>query len=118
MAQNKAETPAQGILKHNSWGDSVMYQVTCECLDTDHMHTVDVEADEHDVTVTIYTKVTTPFWSKNRWRQIWQILTQGYAEYESSIILKEQVALNYANVLTSAVEDVKVFRNKQSKSKK
>ena len=109
----KAEKPAQGILKNNSWGHSVMYQVACDCLDTNHMHTVDVEADEHDVTVTIYAKATTPFWSKNRWRTIWRLLTRGYTEYEASIILKEQAAINYANVLTSAVNDVKLFRTKQ-----
>lgn len=112
----KTETPAQGILKHNSWGDSVMYQVACDCMDTDHMHTVDVEADENDVTVTVYVKTTTPFWSRSRWREIWRILTRGYAEYEACIILKEQAALNYANALTSASKDVKLFREKRKKS--
>lgn len=112
----KAETPAQGILKHNSWGDSVMYQVACDCTDTDHMHTIDVEADDHDVTVTVYVKTSTAFWSRSRWREIWRILTHGYTEYEASIILKEQAAVNYANVLTTAVKDVKLFREKRKKS--
>lgn len=109
----KAEKPAEGILRTNDWGTSVMYQVVCDCMDTDHMHTVDIEADEHDVTVTVYVTTTTPFWSRSRWREIWRILTQGYTEYEASIILKEQAAVNYAGALTSAAKDVKLCREQR-----
>lgn len=111
----KAETPAQGILRHNDWGTSVMYKVACDCMEPDHMHTIDVEADEHDVTVTVYVTTSTAFWSRSRWREIWRILTRGYAQYEANIILKEQAAVNYANVLTTAVKDVKLFREKHKK---
>lgn len=106
----KVEKPAQGILRHNDWGTSVMYKVACDCTNPDHTHTVDVEANEHDVTVTVYVKTTTPFWSCSRWREIWRILTQGYAEYEASIVLTEQAAVNYAGALTSAAKDVKLCR--------
>lgn len=109
----KAEKPAEGILRLNDWGDSKWYQVSCDCTDPDHAHTVDIEADDHSVTVTIYATVKTKFWSRNRWRQIWDILCQGYVEYEGSIILKEQQAINYASALTSAVNDVKLFRAKE-----
>jgi hypothetical protein len=66
----------------------------------------------------VYTKAKTTFWSKTRWRQIWQILTQGYAEMETSVILQEQQALNYAKTLTDAVNDVKMFKEKQRKNRK
>jgi hypothetical protein len=109
----KAEKPAEGILRLNDWGASKWYQVSCDCTDPDHAHTFEVEADDHSVTVTIYATVKTKFWSRNRWRQIWDILRQGYVEYEGSIILKEQQAINYASALTSAVNDVKLFRAKE-----
>jgi hypothetical protein len=38
------------------------------------------------------------------------LLTKGYVEYEANIIMTEQQALNYANVLTSATNDVKKFK--------
>lgn len=106
----KAEKPAEGILRLNDWGQSKWYQVSCDCTDPDHAHTFEVEADDHSVTVTIYATVKTKFWSRNRWRQIWDILRQGYVEYEGTIILKEQQAINYASALTSAVKDVKLFK--------
>ena len=112
------EAPATGILKHNNYGDSIWYYVPCDCTDPDHSHTVDVEADDHSVTVTIYSKAKTKFWSKNRWHQIWDILTKGYTEAEVSIILTEQQAVNYSAALTSAASDVKVFKDKQAEERK
>jgi len=109
------ETPAEGILKQNDWGDSKWYYVTCDCLDPDCAHTVQVEADDHNVTVHEYTLATTTFWNKRRWRQIWQILTKGYADMETTVILREQQALNYAATLTTAVNDVKQFKEQQRK---
>jgi hypothetical protein len=109
----KPQTPADGILKINDWGESVWYYISCDCTEPSHSHTVEIEADDHSVTVHISTQVTTRFWSRNRWREIWNILTKGYSEYESTIILKEQQAINYANSLTKAVNDVKIFKQKK-----
>jgi hypothetical protein len=41
---------------------------------------------------------------------MWTLLTKGYVERESTLIMSEQQALNYANVLTSAITDVKKFK--------
>jgi hypothetical protein len=109
----KPQTPAQGILKLNDYGECIWYQVSCECTDPDHAHLVEVEADDIGVTVHIYANVTTPWWSKSRWKQIWQILTRGYAETEIVTILKPQQAINYANVLLTAVENVNKMRKKK-----
>jgi len=116
----KAQTPAEGVLKLNDWGESKWYLVTCDCLDPDCVHTVEVEADDYCVTVHVHTRATTTFWNKNRWSQIWQILVKGYAEMETTVILKEQQAINYAETLTSAVNDVKIFKDKElaARSKK
>jgi hypothetical protein len=132
------QTPAEGILLQRDWGKSKMYYVACECTDDDHSHVIDVEADESCVTVTTYTTQKTDHWSEafitryniensflqeahwrvshlinglaTRLKLTWILWTQGYVEYQASLIMTEQQALNYANVLTSAVEDVKMFK--------
>ena len=59
----KAQPPAEGILKRNSWGDAVTYQVICECGDSDHDHNVWVETDDTErVMVTIYTHQKSKWW--------------------------------------------------------
>ena len=112
------EKPAQGILKTGKWGDSMWYHVRCNCGSDDCSHEVNVEADEAEVSVHIYVKNHTKWWDKNRWQQIWQILTKGYAEMQTTIVLEEQTAINYAAALTNAVEDVKVLRKKMMDERK
>jgi hypothetical protein len=103
----KTQTPAEGILKRNEWGNSQLYQVTCECADSEHDHHVWVETDDtKQVTVTIYTTVKSNWWSLTRWQLIWRLLTQGYVKYEATIIMTQQQALNYAATLTQAVKDL------------
>ena len=110
------QTPAVGVLQINNWGPCRMYKVVCDCGDDDCSHTIDVEASDHDVTVTIYTQQKTNFWSKTRWHHIWKLLTTGQACFETSIVLKKQVALNYADVLQSAVKDVEEFRKQHGQN--
>ena len=106
-----SQIPAEGIMKTNDWGDSKVYRVTCNCGASDHDHHVWVEADDHEVSVTIYTNSKTNFWSKTRWYHIWTLLTKGYVDSESTVIMGRQQALNYAETLKSAIEDVNTFRN-------
>jgi len=105
-----AETPARSILKVNEWGTSKMYKVVCECGNDDCTHTVDIEAEDTGVTVTIYTKTRTNFWSMNRWQHIWTLLINGYVDFETNIHLSEQSALNYSETLKQAVYDAKNFK--------
>ena len=109
----KAEKPATGILKRSDWGDAISYQVTCECMDSNHDHNLWVEADDARVTVTTYTTQKSKWWSLNRWQTMWILLTKGYVEYEANIIMTEQQALNYAETLKTAVKDVKSFKEKK-----
>ena len=104
----KAEKPAEGILKRNEWGDSVLYQVTCSCGDSNHDHNVwiEVDPDLNEVIVNTYTTQKSKWWEQTRWRTIWTLLTRGYVEYESSIIMTKQQALNYAETLKRAVADL------------
>ena len=105
-----AETPARGILKLNEWGSSKMYKVVCECGSDDCTHTIDIEAEDTGVTVTIYTKTRTNFWSTSRWKHIWTLLTKGHIDFETNIILSEPSALNYSETLKQAIHDVKDFK--------
>jgi hypothetical protein len=111
------QMPAEGILKHNDWGDSKVYRVTCECGDSEHEHNVWVEADDHEVSITIYTTTKTNFWSKSRWYHVWTLLTKGYIDTESTVCLKKQGALNYAETLKSAIIDVEEFRKNNEQNK-
>jgi hypothetical protein len=106
----KAQTPAEGILQKNSWGDAKTYQVVCECGQSDHEHNLWVEADDSGVSVTIYTTVKSPWWSMNRFKQIWSLVTKGYIQQESIITMSSQTAFNYAETLKSAIRDVANFR--------
>ena len=111
----KTQKPAEGILLHRDYGDAKMYTLTCECCDVDHAHQVWVEAEETGITVTTYTKQKSKFWSMNRWQKVWTLLSKGYIEYEASIIMTEQQALNYAKTLESAIIDVETFRKQRKK---
>jgi hypothetical protein len=103
----KSQTPAEGILKRNDWGDAVTYQVVCQCGDSNHDHMVWIETDDtREVTVTTYTQQKTKWWEMGRLRSVWQLLTQGYIEYEATIIMTQQQALNYAETLKKAVADL------------
>lgn len=104
------QAPAEGILKRKDYGDSKSYQVVCECGDPGHDHNIWVEADDSNVTVTIYAITKSKWWEMNRWQKIWTLLTKGYVEYETDLIMSEQQALNYSETLKSAVQDTQVFK--------
>ena len=104
------QQPAEGMLKTNDWGESKAYKVACHCGGDGHDHDVWVEADEYDVSVTIYTKVKSD-WRVNRFRQIWDLLTKGYLEHSVDISLTKQQAFNYAYTLNQAIKDVEEFKN-------
>jgi hypothetical protein len=109
-----AQIPAEGIMKTNDWGNSKVYRVACNCHDENHNHNVWIEADDCDIVVTVYTTSKTNWWSKTRWYHIWTLLTKGYIDTESSVHLNKQQALNYAETLKSAIDDVENFRKKRT----
>ena len=111
----EVEKPAEGIMKTGDWGDSKSYRIACDCGSNEHSHDLWVEADDVNVTVTVYTQVKSKWWALNRWQTIWRLVTRGYVEYEASVILSRQQALNYAKTLESAIIDVETFRNERKK---
>jgi hypothetical protein len=109
-----SQVPAEGILLRRDYGDAKSYQIVCECGDCNHSHDVFVEADDYSVTVTIYTTAKSRWWSTNRWSKMWTLLTKGYIKYEADLIMGKQQALNYAETLKKAVDDVETFRKQKS----
>lgn len=142
----KPETPAEGIMRTGDFGDSKWYKVVCSCGDPDHDINFEVEAEETGINVNTYVTAKTDYWGetfKQRhdinnvwleefdrfWKDVanglirrvkwtWRIWTQGYVRCETTIAMTEQQALNYANILTQAVSDVKILRNNRLKEKK
>ena len=112
----KPETPAKGILKTSDFGLAMFYHIHCDCGSDECAHEIEIEADDTCVQVHIYHTQHTKWWEKNRWKQIWQILTRGYAEMQTSIVLDEQTALNYSATLKAAMKDVKQFRENRNES--
>ena len=113
----KAQKPAEGILKTNEFGNYKSYYVHCECGSAECAHHVWVEASALDVTVSFGLTLRSKWNSMDRWKQIWQILTKGYLDVESTLVLNEQAALNYAETLKVAARDVKKLRNNDIEKK-
>lgn len=108
------EQPAEGILLRKDYGDAKVYKIVCECGDCEHSHELWVEAEDYGVNVTIYTTAKSAWWSMNRWKKIWTLLTKGYIKYEANLIMGKQQSLNYAETLKKAVDDVEQFRKQKS----
>ena len=117
MINMKLQTPAEGILKKNDWGDAKTYHVVCDCGSEDHTHDLWIEAEDVGITVTIYATVKSPWWSMNRFKQLWRLMTKGYLEQETALTMSEQTALNYAKTLEQAVDDVKAFKANRNQTK-
>lgn len=134
----QAETPATGITKTWDHGDSKFYRVECNCGNEDDAITFNVEWDDevNEVLVHTWTIQKTPWWDdklKKRydienefvewlhwtwvdfWNALfrrvqltWQIWFYGYVKYEAWTIMNKQQAINYAEALKQAVEQVEV----------
>jgi hypothetical protein len=133
-----AETPAEGILKRSDFGDSKFYQVVCGCGQEYHDHNFEVEAADTGINVNVYLTVKTNYWSEtvekrydidNPWHQefdwfwkdlvnsvvckvkvTWELWTTGAVTAQTTIAMSEQQALNYAETLKQAIQDVKDFK--------
>jgi hypothetical protein len=139
----KAEAPAQGIMKTNDYGDSKWYKVACACGDSSHEINFSVEVnDDGDITVNTYVETKSDYWSQvfdkrydidNFWLQefdwmwkdlvnglitrvklSWRLWTKGYVRTESTVMMSEQQALNYAETLKTAIKDVETFEAKRN----
>jgi hypothetical protein len=106
----QAQKPAEGIMIQKDWGKARSYTVACDCGDHEHnAHMwieVSPEADVQDITLTFYVQTTNKWWDKNRFKQIWEIITKGYTKNEATVILSKQGALNLSTVIRNSVNDL------------
>lgn len=137
----KPQEPAEGILKRYDWGDAKWYQVVCGCGQEYHDHNVEVEANDHEVSVNIHATAKTDYWSElvekrydidNPWAQeldwfvkdlinglwtrlkvTWEVWTTGAVRVETTITMTEQQTLNYAETLKNAMMDCREFHNER-----
>jgi hypothetical protein len=107
----KPETPATQIAKLEDRPTWKRFRVDCNCGEPSCNHIVDVDFDEDDVVVSVYTQQHTSAWRASRWQQIWQLLTTGVIKYESASLFSKQVALNYAAALQSAIDEIEQTKN-------
>lgn len=104
------QTPAQGILLVNDFGDAKVYHVECDCSSSDHAVKVWIEIDGdtevQDVQVGFFVDMWTPFWDPKftRFKAIWDLLTKGIIRQEHHLILNKQSALNFAATLEREVK--------------
>lgn len=120
--------------------DSKFYKVVCSCGQSDHDIDFEVEAADTGVNVNTYVTTKTDYWTEtvkkrydidSQWLQeldwgwkdlvnglvtrvklTWDVWAKGYIETQTTIAMNEQQAINYAETLKSAVDDVKKIRSK------
>jgi hypothetical protein len=137
----KAEAPAEGILKRGDYGDSKWYQVVCGCGQEYHDHNFEVEASETGVDVHVHMTVKSDYWGEIvekhynidsiYWQEVdwfwkdlvnnfvrkvkvtWEVWTTGAVTAQTTITMTEQQALNYAETLKNAIDDVKHFKEER-----
>lgn len=137
----KPQKPADGIMLAKDFGHSKFYTVACDCGNPDDDIRFEVESDELNVCVNMWTTQYTSwphvdinhcFFSSNclfdleykirsiigdvtnRLKYAFQIIFFGYIKYSQSTILSEQQATNFAHTLLNAVIDVKTFKRPKS----
>ena len=118
----EAQIPAQGIMsrnpEHYRWQS---FLVECDCTCPEHALNVHVaidrvEADDDFVAVEFYATMHSPFVHGNWWKafqtrvkRIWQLISTGTVELEHTLILRDQVALNFSEALRISVEKHQKF---------
>lgn len=132
------QVPAEGIMKTYDFGRSKFYKVVCGCTQPDHDIDFEVEADDTSVNVNTYIVAKSDYWTdlfkyrydinndflqrldwfwksvvNGTWRRIkltWEVWTKGCVRTQSTIAMTEQQALNYAETLKAAINDVRSFK--------
>lgn len=99
------EPAAEGIcLLYNKY-DMKLFEVKCDCQDSDHSVYVEFDHDIDMNTITIYTQGVLPFVKGlGRIKAALKILFTGRYQLETNTILTKQGAINLANTLLENVK--------------
>ena len=109
----KKTLPARGIMTTGVYDGTQTFRVACDCHD--NAHDVDVwievetEKEAHEITVTFYRELDTPFWERgfNRFREAWNILVHGRSRFSGSLIMQAETAETLCDAIRSTIEKLK-----------
>ena len=136
----EAQSPAKGVSLQSEYDDGKFYQVHCECGSPEHTMDIMAELTQDDFAIEFH--ITAKVVSDRSYqvytviiddgpvvsffkgiantvivksRMIWQILTKGYVETYSSIIMDEQHAKNFAAIIEKAAHDLNESKSNRKK---
>ena len=130
----KPQVAAEGVAVTACYDNAVFFQVICSCGSDNCTHRVCVENNDSEITVTTYTTQSTDCWTRavnkdfgaedtvfsqikdiavdfvngvyTRVKLTWAIWFRGNAEYQASIIMNKQTALNYSDTLQKLIKEI------------
>ena len=97
-------------MKTSEYDDAVSFRVACDCHDNNHDVDVwiEVEKDDevHEITVTFYRELDTPWWEKgfNRFREAWRILVHGRSRFSGSLIMRPEAADSLCAAIQTSIQ--------------
>lgn len=129
-ASGAPQPPAEGILKQNDFGNSKWYKIACSCSAHEHEVDMAVESEDTGIAVYFFTDTKTAWWKDHCIRNfdwlpydvkywinriinsvslIYHGIFHGYIKFSADMYLSKQAAVNLANVLVTAIDDVEEF---------
>ena len=106
-----SQYPAEGISLTKDFGDAKYYEVQCQCWNEDDAIRFEVGFEHGQIAINHWT--TQRVRASNilgRIKTALTVLFLGTVKYESTTILSEQQALNYADTIYRALREVKEYR--------
>jgi hypothetical protein len=126
------QTPAEGIWITKEFPNALFFNVACECGNDDDQIQFEIEIDDNQISLNMWTKQQTQWWKDpfnnnakfkgpawlwninysvrwwlnslhHRCKVTWIVWTKGYVEYEQTTLLSKQQTLNLAYVLLNTV---------------
>ena len=133
------QTPAEGITAFKAYPDMKTFRVSCECSCDNEMDMY-IETEDGIITTGFDTKVKSHYWTElfkisylepwlilqaktlintiyHRLHVTWTVLTKGYVEMSTHILMTEQQTLNLAQILLDSVDALRK-QNEEIKAKK
>ena len=110
------DKPLMNIMQIKDFEDAKVFRVACDCTSNDHGLDLWIEAKKDEefsqVDLSFYVKGTSPFWDKkwNRFKAAWQMIWNGYHEWEHVLILDSESAKNLADVIKTYSEELEQKR--------
>lgn len=106
---DKNSEPVLGIMTTSVFDDARAFRVACDCHSNAHDLDIwiEVEKDDevHEITVTFYRELDTPWWESgfNRFQEAWNILVHGRSRFSGSLIIKAETAQHLCDAIQKSI---------------